>query len=88
MKKSFIFSGDHIWWGYTQTSHVKTSEPSTVITNSTDFIPSGLRSKVIKKDWNLYKCRTCNFITHAIYIKSGRKRNLLAIVTNQQTQKN
>ncbi len=52
--------------------------------NPLDSLPASVRSKVIKKDWKVYKCRACNMITHAMYTKSSSKNKskLMAIVTN------
>lgn len=88
MKNKYNLQLDTIKWGYTSLNNVGGDfEHRTSSYSPLDTIPSAQRSKVIRKDWRLFRCRTCHFLTHAITTKSIKSRSrTLAIVTNYRSQ--
>lgn len=84
MKNKYGYSIEALYWGYTQTTNIRGDfEFRSNIYSPLDSIPAALRSKAIRKDWRLYRCRTCHFVTHAIHTKPTKNRSRpIAIVTN------
>jgi len=67
-------------WGTTTLENVKLCSSEEIDEFSpVDQVPRHLRSRVSEKDWHIYKCRTCAFITHAV---SKTDINVIALVTN------
>ncbi|KYQ93892.1 putative protein kinase [Tieghemostelium lacteum] len=79
MKKLHNYSSSkYVMWGYTNVTNVVGD-----YNRSSKEIPNNSS----KKEWNLYKCKTCQFLTHAISINinPGTNEKLMAIVTNLRT---
>jgi len=80
MKKTQKWSADAINWGFTTLENVTGEWDYSDEQSPTDDVPLEYRSLVRdEKDWRLFKCRGCSFITHAVSTTDG---NIVAIVTN------
>ena len=66
MKEIFNYSAGHVEWGYTKKSLIRGDyyryarqydprKESEVVTDSVE-----------KKEWDLFRCRSCDFITYAV----------------------
>ena len=86
MEKLYDYHADSIRWGFTKKSHVihdfdistRVYEPLREQRQCNPII----RSRIQMDPWVVYKCRTCNFLTHAIIKGDTARENEMAIVTN------
>ncbi|EGG14454.1 putative protein kinase [Cavenderia fasciculata] len=91
MKKlhNYSSSSNHVIWGYTnitnvvgdyKRSSVEIQYPKSPPTNSIN------NGSINRKDWTLYKCKTCHFLTYAINNNQNNNNQFtdktVAIVTN------
>ena len=73
MKKLFQYGAKEVMWGFTNKSNIQGDfMRSTRIYDPAKelIIATNNRDKIISKQWTVYKCQTCDFITHA-----QKKRN-------------
>jgi len=68
----------YIYWGYTTRNNIEGNFGDCEV-----FVPSIPQDKVHlieEKEWTLYRCKECEYVTHAI---SKSDDNILALVTNK-----
>ena len=71
MKRLFQYSAKEVLWGYTNhTNIIGDLSRSTRPYVQAKELCIAQPSSVVEKSWTVYKCRTCDFITHAL-----RKKN-------------
>jgi hypothetical protein len=81
MKQQHNWPEQPLQWGTTTRDNVQSINPEYVDEFSPmDLVPVHLHDRVTsKKDWKLFKCRNCAFITHA---ENKSDPNVIVIVTN------
>jgi len=83
MRTLYDFHADMLIWGYTTQDRVSTPvEPHYVDFDPLANLPPVLKQRAPRKDWVLYRCRTCLFATHAICTRTRSSEPQVALVTN------
>jgi hypothetical protein len=70
---------DFVKWGYSTVENIKGHFDEVDEFNPIDLLTMEQRNHVDDKEWRLFKCRKCNYITHAM---STADANVIAIVVN------
>lgn len=73
------FKATHVQWGYTSFENVVGDFEDTDEFNPSDSFSFQQREFIEEKEWKLFRCRRCNFITHAIRASNP---NIVAVVAN------
>ena len=79
MRKYYNYPVDEVMWGFTYISHIegdfcKTTQEYIPTKDLLKEFPKGF----VQKYWTVYKCRSCDFITHALR-KTGNEHNALKL---------
>src|SRR5688500_12202049 len=83
MKTKYNYNAESLLWGYSLLSNIRGDYDYKTTPCSIEATAPLARSKLPRKDWKVYKCKTCNFITHAISLKATKnKSRIIALVTN------
>lgn len=85
MKHKFKYRAESVLWGYTTTtnllSDISLIKKATVLCTPLKGVPSLWQSRVKAKEWEMYKCSVCKFLTHALSTNKATPQ-VIAIVAN------
>jgi len=81
IKKIHNFNLDAIWWGTTALKNVTGDYDRTV---EAQILKTNKQPLNTRKDWKLYRCKTCHYITHAISLSRTPEKHgpTISLVTN------
>jgi hypothetical protein len=72
MRKLLQYSAKEVMWGYTtHSSIIGNLSRSTRAYSQTKELCVAQPEKIVKKGWTVFKCRSCDFITHALRDKTA-----------------
>jgi len=78
MKKTYNYTAPAVIWGFVTANQVG----GKYRLSSREFLPSKeLIGPTASKQWRVFKCCTCNFLTHAVCTAPG-KESVMAVVCN------
>ena len=89
MRSLYQYPATEVMWGYTTSEYLAKGEYSR---STREYIPTkelGEKAGSQNKGWTLFRCISCDFLTHALKVKTGEQKSQtnmpnfdVAVVTN------